>query len=129
MNDTAILSADGALETAQQKSEGVWHAAWRRFKADRVGLVSLIIVLAFLALITLSGSGLVAGNWQAEVGAVSYTHLKVLISLLKAGSCPQVLGATGPCAGTAWPRRTRRISRSTSTASAMARRSATLCGS
>jgi oligopeptide transport system permease protein len=68
MNDTATLSADGALDTAQQKSEGVWHAAWRRFQADRVGLVSLIIVLAFLALITLSGSGLVAGNWQAEVG-------------------------------------------------------------
>lgn len=65
---TAVLSADGALESAQQKSEGVWHAAWRRFRADRVGLASLLIVLAFIALITLSASGLVASNWQAEIG-------------------------------------------------------------
>ena len=65
---SAVLSADGALESAQQKSEGVWHAAWRRFRADRVGLVSLVVVLAFLLLIALSGAGLVAKNWQAEVG-------------------------------------------------------------
>jgi len=55
---------DGAL----QKSEGVWHAAWRRFKADRVGLVSLIIVALFILLIVLSGMGLVAKNWQVEAG-------------------------------------------------------------
>jgi oligopeptide transport system permease protein len=65
---SAVLSADGAVESAQQKSEGVWHAAWRRFRADRVGLVSLVVVLAFLLLIALSGLGLVAKNWQAEVG-------------------------------------------------------------
>ena len=65
---SAVLSADGAVESAQQKSEGVWHAAWRRFKADRVGLVSLVVVVAFLLLIALSGLGLVAKNWQAEVG-------------------------------------------------------------
>ena len=65
---SAVLSADGAVESAQQKSEGVWHAAWRRFRADRVGLVSLVVVLAFLLLIALAGLGLVAKNWQAEVG-------------------------------------------------------------
>ena len=65
---SAVLSADGAADTAQQKSEGVWHAAWRRFKADRVGLVSLIVVLFFIALIILSGAGVVAKNWQTEVG-------------------------------------------------------------
>jgi peptide/nickel transport system permease protein len=65
---SAVLSADGALETAQQQSEGVWHAAWRRFRSDRVGLVSLCIVGAFLVLIVLSSLGLVAKNWQAEVG-------------------------------------------------------------
>ena len=64
---SAVLSADGALDTALQKSEGVWHAAWRRFKADRVGLVSLIIVAAFILLIVLAALGLVAKNWQAEV--------------------------------------------------------------
>ena len=65
---SAVLSADGAADTAQQKSEGVWHAAWRRFKADRVGLVSLVIVLFFIGLIILAGLGLVAKNWQTEVG-------------------------------------------------------------
>ena len=33
-----------------ERSEGVWHAAWRRFKADRVGVVALVVVIAFLAL-------------------------------------------------------------------------------
>jgi peptide/nickel transport system permease protein len=65
---SAVLSADGAPDSAQQKSEGVWHAAWRRFKADRVGLVSLVVVLFFIGLIILSGVGLVAKNWQTEVG-------------------------------------------------------------
>jgi peptide/nickel transport system permease protein len=51
-----------------QRSEGVWHAAWRRFRSDRVGMVSLAIVLAFVALIVLSALGLVAGDWQREVG-------------------------------------------------------------
>ncbi|MDO8419710.1 MAG: ABC transporter permease [Rubrivivax sp.] len=63
-----VLPADGAPADAFQKSEGVWHAAWRRFQADRVGLVSLIVVLAFIGLIVLSGLGLVAKDWQAEVG-------------------------------------------------------------
>ncbi len=65
---STVLSADGALADAQQKSEGVWHAAWRRFRADRVGLVSLLVVAGFLLLIVLSATGLVARNWQAEVG-------------------------------------------------------------
>jgi len=46
----------------------VWAAAWRRFKADRVGVVSLIIVLGFLALIAASALNLVAKDWQKEVG-------------------------------------------------------------
>ncbi len=65
---TAVLSADGAPEGAQQHSEGVWHAAWRRFKSDRVGLLSLCVVLAFFLLVLLSGLNWVAQNWQREVG-------------------------------------------------------------
>jgi len=64
---SAVLNGP-ALDDAQQRSEGVWHAAWRRFRADRVGLVSLWIVAAFLLLIALSSLGLVASNWQQEVG-------------------------------------------------------------
>ena len=65
---SAVLSADGALDSAQQHSEGVWHAAWRRFKADRVGLVSFVVVVLFIVLIILAGLGLVAKDWQREVG-------------------------------------------------------------
>jgi peptide/nickel transport system permease protein len=65
---SAVLPASAALDDAQQKSEGVWHAAWRRFKADRVGMVSAAIVLAFLVLILAAALGLVAKDWQREVG-------------------------------------------------------------
>ena len=51
-----------------ERSEGVWHAAWRRFKGDRVGVVSMVIVLAFLLLIALAAVGLVAKDWQQETG-------------------------------------------------------------
>jgi peptide/nickel transport system permease protein len=66
--NTAVLSADGSAADAQQKSEGVWHAAWRRFSADKVGLTSLVVVIGFIVLIALSAMGLVAKNWETEVG-------------------------------------------------------------
>lgn len=53
---------------ALERSEGVWHAAWRRFKGDRLGMVSMAIVLAFLLLIAAAAVGLVAKHWQQEVG-------------------------------------------------------------
>ena len=66
--NTAVLPADGAIGDAHQKSEGVWHAAWRRFKSDRVGFWSMVVVAAFMLMIILSGLGLIAKNWQNEVG-------------------------------------------------------------
>ena len=63
------MSAVLPLAPAQvAHSEGVWRTAWRRFRNDRVGMVSLLIVAAFLLLIALSATGLVARHWQAEVG-------------------------------------------------------------
>jgi peptide/nickel transport system permease protein len=53
---------------APARSEGVWRTAWRRFCGDRVGMVSLVIVAAFLLLILLSATRLVAKDWQREVG-------------------------------------------------------------
>jgi peptide/nickel transport system permease protein len=64
---SAVLQP-GSAYTAVEHSEGVWHAAWRRFKTDRVGLVSAVIVIAFLLLIAFASLGLVAKNWQKEVG-------------------------------------------------------------
>ena len=47
-----------AAAPAAERSEGVWHAAWRRFKADRVGLYASFVVLFFALLIVLSATGL-----------------------------------------------------------------------
>ncbi len=65
---SAVLSSPAG---AAERSEGVWHAAWRRFKTDRVGLASAVIVLAFLLLILASWTGLVAKGWQNEVGVAN----------------------------------------------------------
>ena len=45
----------------------MWRTAWRRFKGDRVGVVSLVVVLAFIALIIAAATGLVASQWQREL--------------------------------------------------------------
>ncbi len=64
----AVLTTAGVVAAPVERSEGVWHAAWRRFKSDRVGIWSLIIVVGFLLVIALSAAGLVARGWQKEVG-------------------------------------------------------------
>jgi oligopeptide transport system permease protein len=67
---SAVLTPS-AGSAAVERSEGVWHAAWRRFKTDRVGMVSAAIVAAFLVLILASWLGLVAKGWQTEVGVAN----------------------------------------------------------
>ncbi|MHA4870010.1 ABC transporter permease [Duganella sp. PWIR1] len=53
------------------RAQGLWALAWRRLRADRVAMWSLAVVVAFLVLVVLSATGLVAADWEAEVG-VSY---------------------------------------------------------
>ncbi len=66
---SAVLSTNPAARASNApRSEGVWAAAWRRFRGDRVGMVSLAIVAAFLLLVLLAGVGAVASGWQTEVG-------------------------------------------------------------
>jgi oligopeptide transport system permease protein len=50
-----------------ERSAGVWATAWRRLRNDRVGMVSLAIVIAFILLIMASAMRLVAKDWQKEV--------------------------------------------------------------
>lgn len=66
---SAVLNSPAAA--ADERSEGVWHAAWRRFQTDRVGVVCAVVVVAFLALILASWLGLVARDWQSEVGVAN----------------------------------------------------------
>jgi peptide/nickel transport system permease protein len=49
-------------------SPGLWALAWRRLRADKVAMVSLAIVAAFLLMMVLSGTGLIAKDWSKEVG-------------------------------------------------------------
>jgi oligopeptide transport system permease protein len=55
-------------EAATRRPEGVWATAWRRMRADRVGMACMVIVAFFLLLVTLSGTGVIASGWQQEVG-------------------------------------------------------------
>jgi peptide/nickel transport system permease protein len=52
-------------------SPGLWALAWRRLRADRVAMVSLAVVAAFFLMLALSFSGLIAADWEDEIG-VSY---------------------------------------------------------
>ena len=70
------------------ESPGLWTLAWRRFCHDRVGVVSGIVVVVFLALALASAVGLVAADWAREVG-VSYAP----------PSFAKVDGAPAPAAG------------------------------
>lgn len=52
-------------------SPSLWALAWRRLRADRVAMLALTIVTAFLLTLLLSRSGLIAADWEQETG-VSY---------------------------------------------------------
>jgi peptide/nickel transport system permease protein len=46
----------------------LWLLAWRRLRADRVAMVSLAVVAAFLLMLVLSATGVIAADWEDEVG-------------------------------------------------------------
>ncbi len=59
------------------RSAGVWRAAWLRLKRDRVGMVSLAVVVVYLAIALATALGVLASDWSREV-AVAYAHPTVL---------------------------------------------------
>lgn len=68
---TPVLHSGAGMPGSVARSGGVWHAVWKRFRADRVGLVCALIVAAFLLLIVVAALGGVAGDWQREVGVAN----------------------------------------------------------
>ena len=64
---SAVMTSSQAAPPAA-RSQGVWAAAARRFRSDRVGMVSLAIVAVFLLMVIAAGAGLVAADWQVEKG-------------------------------------------------------------
>lgn len=49
-------------------SPGLWTLAWRRLRADKVAMTSMAIVIAFLLMLVASATGLIAADWEEEVG-------------------------------------------------------------
>jgi peptide/nickel transport system permease protein len=49
-------------------SPSLWVLAWRRLRSDRVAMVSMAIVVAFLIMMLLSATGLIAKDWGVESG-------------------------------------------------------------
>jgi peptide/nickel transport system permease protein len=69
MNDLTIKTPLPARrEIPHTVSPGLWTLAWRRLKTDSVAMVSLAIVVAFVLLMVLSGTGIVAKDWAREIG-------------------------------------------------------------
>ncbi|MEO8975677.1 MAG: ABC transporter permease [Casimicrobiaceae bacterium] len=60
--------APAPREIAHTVSPSLWTLAWRRLLQDRVAMVSMAIVGAFLVMIVLSASGLIAADWSREAG-------------------------------------------------------------
>ena len=68
--DMATLAtvAPAPREIPHTVSPSLWTLAWRRLVQDSVAMVSMAIVAAFLVMIALSASGLIAADWSREVG-------------------------------------------------------------
>ena len=62
------MTAVARAATATGGSPGLWRLAFERLREDRVGVGSALVVLAFLLLVGLAQLGLVAPDWQREVG-------------------------------------------------------------
>jgi peptide/nickel transport system permease protein len=52
----------------ERTSPGLWALAWRRLRGDRLAMAALAVVAAFVVTLMLSATGVVAGNWDAEIG-------------------------------------------------------------
>ncbi|MBL8524655.1 MAG: ABC transporter permease [Betaproteobacteria bacterium] len=72
---SAVLDNKSAPVAAplHQASPGLWTLAWRRLKKDKVGMVSMVVVIFFLLMMFGSWAGIIAKNWSKEVG-VSYAN-------------------------------------------------------
>jgi peptide/nickel transport system permease protein len=70
---STLIDAQASPTIAPQEvphavSPGLWVLAWKRLRSDRVGMVSLAIVAAFVVMMILSAVGLIAKDWSREVG-------------------------------------------------------------
>ncbi len=50
------------------KETGVWVLAWRRFRRDRLGVASLVIVVVYAAIMVAAAGGWIVRDWGDEAG-------------------------------------------------------------
>ncbi len=83
------MAIDGTARVVREVphtvSPGLWALAWKRLKSDHVGMVSLAIVVVFIAMMIASGAGLIAGDWAKEIG-VNYAPPSFLGADIEAGA-------------------------------------------
>lgn len=68
---TATPNTGHAAGGGIERSPGLWSLAWKRLMADRVAVVSMVVVIAFLLMSLAALLGLIAKDWNREV-AVNY---------------------------------------------------------
>lgn len=57
-----------STQLAHVASAGLWMLAWRRLRRDRVALVSMAVVCAYLLVVIAAATGLIASDWSREAG-------------------------------------------------------------
>jgi peptide/nickel transport system permease protein len=72
---SAVIEAP--IPQEQHDAGGPWRAAFRRLRGDRVGMLCLFVVAAYLLMVLLAATGLIARDWDREVG-VSYANPEFL---------------------------------------------------
>jgi len=83
---TALESVTPApREVPHTVSPGLWALAWKRLQSDHVGMVSLAVVVAFIVMMILSGTGLIAKDWNRETG-VNYAPPSFIGADIEAGA-------------------------------------------
>jgi len=66
---SAVL--DNPPVSTVHESPGLWTLGWRRLRQDKVGMISLVVVVIFLLMAVFAN--LIAGDWNKEKG-VSYAN-------------------------------------------------------
>lgn len=61
-----VVTESGPLPSPAAPGRGVWGEVWRRVRQDRVGLVSLWVVVAYTVLVILVALHVVAADWNRQ---------------------------------------------------------------
>jgi len=50
------------------RERSVWALAWRRFRRDRLGSASMVVVLIYIAIMVAVAAGVLVRDWSEEAG-------------------------------------------------------------